>query len=168
MASQIALNQMVSQSLLDLKNSKVTIRTKSLDHIQALLNDRPNDLKTAMAYSLAYQDAISWDKLYSGLHDAIKDQCDRLDQCSQSNFATTKNKNDAYKSAISKCIDLATEQQPEIKLRNICSSVLECFENATQCKFFAPCYLKIAHKHILNSKSNLNELKLEEWTRKYR
>lgn len=165
MSAETVLSQTIKHHLLELKSDKVTVRTKSLDSIERILDDRPNDLKTAIANG--DEDTIKWTELYFGLHDSLKDQCDRLDKCTRANFDTTRNKNGVYNTVITKCINLANENVPHIPLRTVFDTVLECFENATSCKFFASCYLKIAHRYVLNTKSNLNELKLTDWARKH-
>lgn len=164
MSAEIILNQTIRQYLLDLKSDKVTTRTKSLENIQRQLDDRPADLKKCFAY--CDEDAIKWKDFYHSLHDAVREQCERLDKCTRANIETTKNKNDAYKTVITKCINLANEPVAQIPLRTICDTVLGCFRTATHCKYFASCYLKIAHKHILSTKGNLNELKASDWAGK--
>lgn len=165
MAAEAVLSQTIKHHLLELKSDKITVRTKSLESIERIFDDRSRDLKITIANGDV--DTVTWTELYFGLHDSLKDQCDRLDKCTRANLDTTRNKNGAFKTVITKCINLASENVPHIPLRTVLETVLECFQNATSCTHFASCYLKIAHNFVLNTKSNLNELKLADWSCKY-
>lgn len=162
MSSMPYLCRDIKQILIDIKSDKTAVRTRSLNDFQQIIDDRANELHRALV--LDDEDAITWHFLYFELHEALKEQCRRLESCrAASTLNTMRNKNDIYKLILTKCIDVANERVSNIPLRKICDSVFECFEYAFIFKYFDACYLKIAYKHILNTKYNLNELKENDW-----
>lgn len=163
--SSVYLCRDIKQILIDIKSDKTTVRSKSLNDFQQIIDDRSEELHRALTSD--DEDAITWNALYFELHEALKEQCVRLESCrTASTLNTMKNKNDAYKSILTKCINVANERDPNIPLRSISDSVFDCFESSSISKYFDTCYLKITYKHILNTKFNLVELKVNDWSRK--
>lgn len=160
------LSNEINQCVIDIKSDKVTIRQKGLDNIDNLLDNRSDDV--ARVLESGDEDCLSWKMFFAELHYALRDQSSRLDSArSVANLNTLKNKNDAYKSALTKCINLANQHTLNVPLRNICETAFECFDNAAVRKYFDGCYLKIVNKHILNTKFHLDGLEFTHWSRKF-
>lgn len=154
----------IKQILNDVRIDKVTVRTKSLESLQRIFDERSDELIKL----LSYENEISWTDLYHALHEALKEQAIKLDTCKSANsLVTAQNKNGGYISAIQKCINLANSHHLNVSYRMIFQTVFDCFSNKTICKYFDVCYLQIVRKHILDSRCNLAEVKINEWSREY-
>lgn len=171
MSSQAALLMNIKQFVfIDLKSEKVTARTQSLDHIHNIFDNRGEELCAILRSTNTNRsddDSFSWRDLFDGLHEAIKDQCMRIDAGRRSqNQKTLIAKNDAYKEALRKCINLANKHNPNVSYTKICHSAFECFEIPAISPHFDSIYLQIVLKHILNAKHSTSELKVADWSRK--
>lgn len=165
MSASILANE-IKQVVIDMKSEKVTTRSKGLDNFHHLIDNRGHEVYRLLISD--QEDCITWPNLYFDLHDALKQQCVRLDSCrSGSSLTTLKNKNDSFKSALTKCINLANEKSLSIPFRQICDTVFECFGNPVIRKYFDVCYLKIISKHVLNTKFNLDGLEISDWSSKF-
>lgn len=163
--TQILLNR-INQCVIDIKSDKVATRNSALEHIGTLLDNQPDDV--IRVFESGDENCLSWKNLFIELHYAVQDQCSRLDSArNATNLNTLTNKNDAYKGALIKCINLANQHKLNVPLRNMCEAAFECFRNATMRKYFDGCYLKIINAHILNTKFPLDNLELTHWSRKY-
>lgn len=166
MSTTRILSNKINQYVIDIKSDKVTTRNTALEDIITLLDNQPDDVNSVL--ESGDEDFISWKNLFTEMHYAIQDQCNRLDSArSATNLITLKNKNDAYKSALIKCINLANNHKLNVPLRCICELAFECFGGATIRKYFDGCYLKIINTHILNTKFPLDNLELTHWSRKF-
>lgn len=172
MSSQAALLMNIKQFVfIDLKSEKVTTRSHSLDNIHNIFDNRSEDLCTLLKpdnVNYSDDDAFSWSELFDGLHEAIKDQCMRIDAGRRSqNQKSLISKNDGYKEALRKCINLANKHVPHVSYTKICHVVFEGFEIPAVSNYFDALYLQIALKHILNAKHSTSELKVSDWSRKF-
>lgn len=159
----IILSNEIKQAIIDLKSDKASLRSKGLDNIQQLIDNRSNDIDSILRSN--HEDYITWSTLYSELHETIREQCLRLESCrSGSSLTTLKNKNDAYKSIFTKCINLANQHNSNVPLRRICETAFECFSNTIFRTYFDGCYLKIINKHVLCTKFNLDSLEVSDWS----
>lgn len=167
MSTLETLSRQVRQSvLIESKDEKVTVRTKALDYLQSVFDERGQELQRILAPQK--DNDFDWTEFFSQLQDIIKDQCNRLDSCKTENtLATAKNKNGSYESILVKCINLSNERMPNIAHMTICDAAFDCFKTPTMLKYFGACYLKIIDKHILRSKYNLDDVKVSKWSSKY-
>lgn len=172
----IQIKQLVS---IDLKSDKVTVRAKSLDEFHNIFDNRSRELSTIFRpkdnnnrMDVDNDDydhvVITWSELFTSLHEAIKDQCMRID--SSRSAASQKSliaKNDAYKEALRKCINLANEHIPNVPYTRICQTAFECFQTPSVRNYFDALYLQIVRRHILNARHSLSEIKISDWSRKF-
>lgn len=163
MSTREILSNKINQYVIDIKSDKVTTRQSALDGIGTLFDNQPDDVTAAL--ECGDEDCMSWKNLFIELNYAVQEQCNRLDSArSATNLNTIKNKNDIYKGALIKCINLANQHKLNVPLRSICEAAFECFGNATMRKYFDGCYLKIINTHILNTKFSLDNLELTHWS----
>lgn len=166
MSTTKILSNKINQYVIDIKSDKVTTRQSALDGIGTLFDNQPNDVIAVL--ESGDEDCMSWKNLFTELHYAVQEQCSRLDSTrNATTLNTLKNKNDAYKGALIKCINLANQQKLNVPLRNICEAAFDCFGNATVRKYFDGCYLKVINTHILTTKFPLDGLELTQWSRKF-
>lgn len=165
-----ALLNQVRQILIDLKSEKATVRSKGLDEFHNILDNRSKELSAILRSNNNYsddEDPFTWMHLFEEVHGAVKDQCYRIDSGNRSQSQKGLiGKNDGYKEALRKCINAANEHIPNVSYTKICNAALECFDTSCIRKHFDAVYLQIVFKHILNAKHCLNELKVDEWSRK--
>lgn len=174
MSLMTVLLTQIRQVLIDLKSEKITVRSKCLDEFHNILDNRSRDLLVFLRSSHNNRtddddhEVLTWSDLFSGLHDAIKDQCARLDASnrSQTMLKSLIAKNDGYKGALRKCINLANEDGPNVSYTKICHAAFECFDTPAMNAYFDDLYMQIVRKHILNAKHSLSELKITDWSRK--
>lgn len=171
----IQIKQLVS---IDLKSDKVTVRAKSLDEFHNIFDNRSRELSTIFRprdnnrMDVDNDDddhvILTWSELFTSLHEAIKDQCIRIDGCkSVGSQKSLIAKNDAYKEALRKCINLANEHIPNVPYTKICQTAFECFQVPSVRNYFDALYLQIVRKHILNARHSLSEIKISDWSRKF-
>ncbi|XP_031619505.1 serine/threonine-protein kinase ATM [Contarinia nasturtii] len=175
MSSATLLLIQIRQQLIDIKNDKITVRSKSLDELHNIFDNRAHELRGIFRLNSNNHhhsdedetDTFNWSELFDGLHDAVKDQCMRIEagKRAESQKNSLLAKNDSYKSLLRKCVSLANEYMPNISYAKICHAAFECFETPTICCHFDGLYLQIVKKDILNAKHSLSELKLAEWSR---
>lgn len=112
-------------------------------------------------------DPFTWTQLFDGLHSAICEQCQRIaaSKSAQSQKSLIS-KNDEYKEALRKCINVANEQIPHVSYKKICHSAFDCFETPAIATHYDALYLQIVYKHILNAKHSIGEIVVAEWSRK--
>lgn len=173
MSSQAtALLMNIRQVLIDLKSDKATLRAHSLENFHSIFDSRSADLYAILRLNHIRtddddDDAFTWSNLFDGIHDAIRDQCTRISACKTSSSQKTLiSKNDLFKEALRKCINVANEQIPNVPYKKICNAAFECFEGPSMCQHFDALYLQIVYKHILNTKHSIAELNNAEWSRK--
>lgn len=173
MSSLSALLVNIKQVLIDLKSDRANTRAHSLESFHSIFDNRSSDLYAILRSNQSIRnddeaDSFTWSNLFDGLHDAIKDQCVRINACKSSQSQKTlMSKNDGYKEALRKCINVANEQVPNVPYRKICSAAFDCFETPSICEHFDALYLQIVHKHILNARHDIGELNNEDWSRKF-
>lgn len=176
MSSMTMLLIQIRQVLIDLKNDKVTARTKALDELTNIFDNRAQDLRATFRSNNNNhmddddRDTFNWSDLFDGLHEAIKDQCMRIGGGRRTQSQKSSNsligKNDSYKEVVRKCISLANEDVPSVSYAKICHAAFECFETPAMRSHFDGLYIQIVLKNILNAKHSLSELKVAEWSRK--
>lgn len=178
MASMTALLMQIKQLvLIDLKSDKTTVRTKCLDDFHNIFDNRGKELCAILRTNNNQRNAndddddtetFTWSQLFTGLHEALKDQCMRIDAAkSVQTQKTLIAKNDAYKEALRKCVNMANEHIPNVPYTKICHASFECFQVPALRMYFDGLYLQIVKKHILNAKHSLSDIKIAEWSRKF-
>lgn len=172
MSSQAALLTNIKQYIcIDTKSDRANTRTQSLENIHNIFDNRGDELCAILRSNNNNRDdddSLSWSELFDGLHDAIRDQCRRIDIGKRSqNQKTLIAKNDAYKEALRKCINLANKHVPNVSYTKVCHAAFDCFEDPLMSPHFDALYLQIILKHILNAKHSTSELKLTDWSRKH-
>lgn len=167
MSNRSILLTNVKQVLIDLKSDRANVRSQSLDNFHNILDNRSSELCALFRSSHNYDDGddtFSWSELFYGLHDAIKDQCIRLETSRSQSQKSLVAKNDGYKEALRKCINMANERVPNVSYTKICHAAFECFENSTIRHHFDVLYLQIVFRHILSARHNISELKISDWS----
>lgn len=168
------LMQIKQLVLIDLKSDKVTVRTKSLDEFHNIFDNRSKDLYAILRARNNDRtdddddhETFTWSELFIGIHEALKDQCMRIDAGRRAqNQKSLIAKNDSYKEALRKCINVANEHIPNVSYTKICQAAFECFSMPSVSIYFDAVYLQIVRKHILNAKHSLSEIKVADWSRK--
>lgn len=160
MALDILLHD-IEKSLLDIQSDKVTVRTKALESLQHIFDNRSQEVIKVLA---SKQD-VSWRGVYMNLHDAVNAQAARLDdsRCT----TATKNRSSDYSNTLMKCINLANSQTQNIAYDVILETAIQSFADVSMRNHFDLCYVQIIRKHILNSRHNLATVKIHQWSRKY-
>lgn len=175
MSSSAALLMQIKQLvLIDLKSDKVTVRTKSLEEFHNIFDHRSKDLCAILRASNNNRtdddddhETFSWSELFTGIHEALKDQCMKIDAGRRTqSLKSLIAKNDSYKEALRKCINVANEHIPNVSYTKICHAAFECFSMPAVSMYFDSVYLQIVRKHILNAKHSLSEIKVADWSRK--
>lgn len=170
MSNRSILLMNVKQVLIDLKSDRVNVRSQSLEQFHNILDNRSAELSALFRSNSNNDDAeesFTWSELFHGLHDAIKDQCIRLDTSRSQSQKSLMAKNDIYKEALRKCIDGANETVPNVPYTRICHAAFECFENNTIRHHFGGLYLQIVFRHILSAKHSISEIKISDWSCKF-
>lgn len=159
MALEILVHD-IEKHLADIQSDKVTVRSKALDSLQLIFDNRSKEVIKALAGN---QD-VSWRGIFMHLHDATKAQAIRLDdsRCT----AATKNRTGDYSTILMKCINLANSQMQNIAYDVIFETAFQAFGDASSRKHFDLCYVQIIHKHILHSRRNLATVEIHQWSRK--
>lgn len=155
----------IKQVLIDLKSDRATVRTKCIDEFHNVLDNRARELRDVIRVNNNRREDnehdLTWSDIFYGLNDAVKEQCGR------NGNSRSNQKNDAYKEALRKLINVANEHVPNVSYTQICEAAFECFEDATFCYHFGAVYLQIVLKHILNAKHSLSEIDTAGWARKF-
>ncbi|XP_055323121.1 serine/threonine-protein kinase ATM isoform X2 [Sitodiplosis mosellana] len=169
MSSMSALLMQIKQIvLIDLKSDKATVRTKCLDEFHNIFDSRSKDLCAILRANNNNRsddddhETFTWSELFSGLHEALKDQCMRID--ATQNKKSLIAKNNAYKEALRKCINAANEHVPNVSYARICNAAFECFDIPSISIYFDELYLQIVWKHILSAKHSLSEIRVADWS----
>lgn len=172
MSSQSALLVNVKQVLIHLRSDKTNVRAQGLQTFHSILDNRSADLRSLLIpatdrqHNDDYDDEFSWTHLFDGLHDAIKEQCQRIHAAKSTHSQKSLiSKNDEYKEALRKCINVANEKFAHVSYRKICHSAFECFETPAIAMHYDALYLQIVYKHILNAKHSIGELVVADWSR---
>lgn len=175
MSSQMALLMNIKQVLIDLKSDRAAVRAHALENVHNVFDNRSTELTSILRSNNSAarsngndddddDDGLTWSNLFNGLHDAIKDQCIRVNVCKSSQSQKTLiTKNDQYKEALRKCINVANAQVPNVSYKKIYQASYECFSSQSISTYFDALYLQIVYKHILNAKHNIGELGVTEW-----
>lgn len=180
MSSMTALLKQIKQIvLIDLKSDKATVRTKCLDEFHNIIDNRSKEMCSILGANKKHcstndddddeddHETFTWSELFTCLHEALKDQCARIDMSrGAQNQKSQIAKNDTYKEVLRKCINLANEHVPNVSYKKICHAAFECFNVQSIRIYFDALYLQIVRKHILNAKHSLSEIKIDEWSRK--
>lgn len=172
MSSQSALLVNVKQVLINLRSDKTTVRAQGLQNFHSILDNRSAELRLILTpatdrHTDDYDDEpFTWTHLFDGLHDAIREQCQRIHAAKSSQSQKSLvSKNDEYKEALRKCINVANEKIAHVSYRKICNSAFECFETPAIAMHYDALYLQIVYKHILNAKHSIGELLVADWSR---
>lgn len=173
MTSQSVLLTNVKQVLIDLRSDKATLRAHGLQNFHNILDTRSAELRVILRPNANnrhpddYDEDFTWTQLFDGLHDAIREQCQRIYAAkSTQSQKTLISKNDEYKEALRKCINVANEKIAHVSYKKICVSAFECFGTANIAMYYDALYLQIVYKHILNAKHSTGELLVADWSRK--
>lgn len=176
MSSNSVLLMNIKQVLIDLRSDKTTTRSQGLQNVHNIFDNRSSELSQILRPTNRRgggahdddDDSFSWTNLFDGLHHAIREQCQRIDagKSAQSQKSLIS-KNDEYKEALRKCINLANEQIPNVSYKIICQSAFDCFETPAIAMYYNSLYMQIVYKHILNAKHSIGELLVADWSRKY-
>lgn len=168
----LSLLMNTKQLLLDLKSDKVNVRARCLNELNNIFDVRRDDLVVALNanHSSRSDDddvILKWSDLFRELHDAIKDQCMRIDAAKRTpSQKTIIAKNDIYKGLLRRCINLANVQIPNVPYTKICHAVFEALETPSIRTYFVDVYMQIVFRHILEAKHTLSDLKISDWSRK--
>lgn len=159
MALEILLHD-IEKILGDIQSDKVTVRTKALDSLQQIFENRSEEVNKI----LAGKQNVSWKGVYQNLHEAVKTQAARLEdsRCTMAN----RNRSGDYSNSLMKCINLANSKTQNVAFDVILETVFQAFADAPTRKHFDSCYVQIIRKHLLNSRRNLATVKLSQWSRK--
>lgn len=158
----------VKKLIFDLRSDKAKVRKQSLDDLHNIFDNRSTELcVTLKANENDDPETFTWSQLFTGLHEAIKDQCMRIERSVRTqNALITKNNCSMFKEALRRCVNIANEHIPNVSYRIICNTALECFETPALCMYFGDLYLQIIRKHILNAKHSLDDIQITDWNRK--
>lgn len=155
------LEREIDKQLVDIRSDKVTVRTKALESLHQIFDNRSKELIKL----LGTKRGVTWTSLHRNLHEALKAQAERLDdpRCT----TATKNRSGDYSTALMKCVDIANAQTQSITYDVLLETAFEAFaDNATR-KHCDLCYVQIIRKHVLKSRRNLATVKISQWSRKY-
>lgn len=171
MSSQSELFTNIKYTVLnDLIKSKTFIR--ALKKIHDIFDNRTKDLCEILNPNNTCHsddDFFSWNELFDGLHEAIKIHCKRIvDTQTLKSKNSLISKNGEFEEALRKCINLANPVVPNVSYTKICQSAFECLETPTIYCHFHELYISIVLKHILNAKHSISELKITDWSRKFK
>lgn len=146
------------------RSEKVTIRQKSLEELDQILNSRSNDLM-----QLSINDSAMWINLFDSAHEAILQQSKRyLDTMDKKALNLLESRSAMHKIVIQKILNIANANCLAISLNIILEKCFHCFDNRTLSKYFGECYLQILDKNVLCSAAcNLGEIKTKSWQRKF-
>lgn len=160
MSSDI-LERDIEKLLGDIRSDKVTVRTKALESLQQIFDNRSRELIKL----LGTKRDVTWIGLHRNLHDALKAQADRLEdpRCT----TATKNRSGDYSTALMKCVDIANAQTQNITYEALLETAFEAFAYNAMRKHFDLCYVQIIRKHVLKSRRKLATVKISQWSRKY-
>lgn len=171
MSSNQALLTNIKQSLIDLRSDKSNVRAHGLTNFHSILDNRSSDLSLILRETTNrndYEDdPYTWSNLFEDLHSAIREQCQRIAGKSSQSQKSLISKNDEYKEALRKCINVANEQIPHVAYKRICHTAFECFETPAIAIYYETLYLQIVYKHILNAKQSIGELLVADWSREF-
>lgn len=159
MAQEIILRD-IERILGEIQSDKVTVRTKALDLLQQIFDNRSSEVSRVLTGG-AHD--VSWKGVYMSLHDAVKAQATRLDDARCT--AATKNRSGDYSTAIMKCINLANSKTQNIIYDVILESAFQAFADVSMRKHYGLCYVQIIRKHVLDSRRNLAVVKIHQWSR---
>lgn len=175
MASNAALLLSIKQVLIDLRSDKTNVRANGLQSFHSLFDNRSSDLSLILRPTTQRRnghdeedDLFTWTNLFDELNSAIREQCQRIHAAkSVQSQKSLVSKNDEYKEALRKCINVANEQIPNVAYKKICHAAFDCFETPAIAMFYDALYLQIIYKHILNAKHSISELLVADWSRKF-
>lgn len=172
MSSNSALLINIKQALIDLRSDKSTVRAHGLQNFHNIFDNRSSDLSVILRPTTNSRcddddDPFIWSNLFDEVHGAIRDQCQRIhaSKSSQGQKGLIA-KNNEYKEALRKCINVANEQNPNVSYKKICHATFDCFDTPAIAQYFDALYLQIVYKHILNAKHSIGELLAADWSRK--
>lgn len=161
------LSRELNQTIADIQNEKVSVRSKALEKLEYIIDNRSEELVKLLLSHEHLETLPNWEKLYHTIRDAIEAQVLRLESSrSASTFASQQNKNREYVNALQKLIDLANRNKVVIPYKTILNSAFKCFEDRSARKHFDLCFFQIVKKHVLCSKGNLGDILPGEWTSK--
>lgn len=171
MSSTAALLINIKQALIDLRSDKSNVRAHGLTNFHSILDNRSSDLSLILRSTTnrhdSDDDSYTWTNLFDDVHSAIREQCQRIAGKSSQSQKSLISKNDEYKEALRKCINVANQQIPHVAYKKICHSAFECFETPAIAMYYDTLYLQIVYKHILNAKHSIGELLVADWSRKF-
>lgn len=160
-----ALSTNLLQIQTDIRSTKVQIRHKALDKLDNIFNNREDELETVLSGS-TFDAPTTWLQIFDGAHEAIVQQCSKLASDGKES-ATMESRNRIHINVIQKTMNLANKNIPKIEANEVLEKCFHCFGTPAISKYFGVCYLQILRKHILSSKSQLGEIKINEWSRKF-
>lgn len=172
MSSQSVLLTNIKQALIDIKSDKTNVRAHGLQSFHNILDNRSADLRLVLASTNRRaddydDDPVTWTHVFDDLHSAIREQCQRIHAVKSSQSQKSLiSKNDEYKEALRKFINVANEKIAHVSYKKICISAFECLETPAIAMHYDALYLQIVYKHILNAKHSIGELLVGDWSRK--
>lgn len=166
MAAWINLSQTLVQLDTEIRSVKQPIRNKALEKLQLLLDGRSDELAQLMQ-GRVYKAEVGWNDLVDSAHEGCIQQVTRLEESQQQKgLSAIEQKNQLHWNVLQKLIALANRNGPNISYESILSKAFHCFGNRWMVQYFGLYYLQIVYRNVLTYKDDLQEVKINEWSRK--
>lgn len=146
----------------DLRSTKYTVRSKAIEKLQSIIDNRNSEVVNLFAgNNLASE-------LFDAAHDACKQHIKNIEaKLGLTGLHLIINKTRDHVVIIQKIIANANRDFNRILYSEILEKCFQCFDDRLMVEYFGMCYLQIVQQHLLSCKYNLEEVKINEWSRKF-
>lgn len=162
-------NVVLSETLLniqhELRGTRYTVRSKAIERLQSIIDNRNNEIVKLLGDNSS---ATSWSKLFDAAHDACIQHISNIEaKLGLTGLHLILNKTRDHAVVIQKIIANANRDFNRIPYSDILEKCFQCFDNRLMIEHFGMCYLQIVQLHLLACKGNLEDVKINEWSRKF-
>lgn len=168
----MASSNVLFEALVDIqhgmRSNKYTVRSKAIDKLQSIIDNRKIEIvKLFGSNNHSKSSSSSWSQLFDAAHDAcIQHVTDIEAKLGLTGLHLIVNKTRDHAVVIQKIIANANSEFNQIPYADILEKCFQCFDNRLMVEHFGMCYLQIVQMHLLACKDNLEDVKINEWSRK--
>lgn len=165
MSAWSTLSRQLVQIEIEIRSAQAPTRHKALDRLKSLMDTRADEL-AALFEGRHYAPETTWLSLVHSANEACVQQASRLEKAQNGKgLSAAENKTGDHIVVLQKSMELANADRVNVAYGHVLEWVLHCFGDRWMVRYFGTCYLQVVYEHMLQG-SNLEEVKLNDWTRK--
>lgn len=151
----------------ELCSTTYKIRCKAIAKLQSIIDNCNGEILQLLGGSIhSSSSSTSWSLLFDAAHDACLEHTSNIEaKQGLAGLHLIVNRTRDHAINIQKIIATANADFNRIPYACILDKCFQCFDHRYMTEHFGMCYLQIVQKHLLDCKDNLEDVKINEWSR---